>query len=116
MMPTGNGEHPWQFQTQCDSVLMPTAAFLDEAGHILIEGALTQTVWSATDHFSETERLSIALLHDHDIEIFSGLSSLSNTACALEGIWRWRDQNLKLEPIVSAEVASRFQFQTQPQA
>jgi hypothetical protein len=116
MMPTGNAEHPWQFQTQCDSVLTPTAAFLDEAGYILIEGMLTQTIWSTTNQFSETERLSIALLHDHDIEIFSGLSSLSNTTCALEGSWRWHSHELKLEPITSAEVASCFQFQTQPQA
>jgi hypothetical protein len=118
MMPTGNTEYPWQFQTQCDSVLTPTAAFLDEAGHILIEGMLTQTICNgvATNQFSETERLSIALLHDHDIEIFSGLSSLSNTTCALEGIWRWHGHELKLEPITSTEVARRFQFQTQPQA
>jgi hypothetical protein len=116
MMPTGNAEDPWQFQTQCETLLIPTTAFLDEAGHILIEGRLTQTIWSATDHFSETERLSIALLHDHDIEIFSGLSSLSNTTCALEGSWRWHGHGLKLEPIASTEVANRFQFQTQPQA
>jgi hypothetical protein len=89
---------------------------MDEAGHILIEGMLTQTIWSATNQFSETERLSIALLHDHDIEIFSWLSSLSNTACALEGSWRWHGHDLKLEPIASAEVARRFQFQTEPQA
>jgi hypothetical protein len=116
MMPTGIAEHPWQFQTQCDSLLTPTAAFMDEAGHILIEGRLTQTICSGTNQFSETERLSIALLHDHDIEIFSGLSSLSNTTCALEGSWRLHGHDLKLEPIASTEVANRFQFQTQPQA
>jgi hypothetical protein len=116
MMPTGNADHPWQFQTQCDSVLTPTTAFLDEAGHILIEGRLTQTIYSGTNQFSEIERLSIALLNDHDIEIFSGLSTLSNNACALEGSWRWHGHDLKLEPIASAELESRFQFQTQPQA
>jgi hypothetical protein len=96
-------------------LLTPTAAFLDEAGHILIEGKLTQTIWSTTNQFSEIERLSIALLHDHDIELFSGLASLSNTACALEGSWRWHDHDLKLEPITTAELESRFQFQTHPQ-
>jgi hypothetical protein len=50
-----------------------TTAFMDEAGHILIEGMLTQTIWSTANQFSEIERLSIALLHDHDIELFSGL-------------------------------------------
>jgi hypothetical protein len=77
---------------------------------------LTQTIWSTTNQFSEIERLSIALLHDHDIELFSGLASLSNAACTLEGSWRWHDRDLKLEPITSAEVARRFRFQTQPQA
>jgi hypothetical protein len=114
MMPTGNEEDPWQFQTQCDSVIMPTAAFLDEAGHILIEGRLTQTIWSATNQFSEIERLSIALLHDHDTEIFSGLATLSNAACTLEGVWRWHGHDLKLEPITSTELESRFRFQTHP--
>jgi hypothetical protein len=117
MMPTGNGDHPWQFQTQCDSLLTPSAAFLDEAGHILIEGMLTQTICTgaAPNQFNEIERLSIALLHDHDIELFSGLTTLRNAACALEGGWQWYGHNLKLEPIASAEVACRFQFQTQPQ-
>jgi hypothetical protein len=117
MMPTGNAEHPWQFQTQCDSLLLPTAAFMDEAGHILIEGKLTQTICTVAtlNQFSEIERLSIALLHDHDIELFSGLASLSNTVCALEGIWRWHDHDLKLEPIATTELESRFQFQTRPQ-
>jgi len=114
MMPTSIAEHPWQFQTQCDSLLTPTAAFLDEAGRILIEGKLTQTIWSTTNQFSEIERLSIALLHDHDIELFSGLASLSNSAYALEGSWRWHGHDLKLEPIATTELESRFQFQTHP--
>jgi len=115
MMPTDSAEHPWQFQTQCESLLTPTAAFLDEAGHILIAGKLTQTIWSTANQFNEIERLSIALLHDHDIELFSGLTSLGNTACALEGSWRWHGHDLKLEPITTAELENRFQFQTHPQ-
>jgi hypothetical protein len=117
MMPTGNTEHPWQFQTQCESLITPTAAFMDEAGHILIAGKLTQTICTgaAPNQFSEIERLSIALLHDHDIELFSGLTSLGNTACALEGSWRWHGHDLKLEPITTSELESRFQFQARPQ-
>jgi len=115
MMPTCNTEHPWQFQTQCESQLTPTAAFMDEAGHILIEGILTQTIWSAANQFREIERLSIALLHDHDIELFSGLASLGNTACALEGSWQWQGRDLALEPITAAELERRFEFQTRPQ-
>jgi hypothetical protein len=114
MMPTGNAEDPWQLQTQCETLLTPTTAFLDEAGHILIEGMLTQTIWSNTNQFSEIERLSIAMLHDHDIELFSGLTTLSNAACVLEGSWHWHGHDLKLEPITITEVQSRFQFQARP--
>jgi hypothetical protein len=116
MMPTGNVEYPWQFQTQCESLLIPTAAFMDETGHILIEGRLTQTICTGVDtnQFNEIERLSIALLHDHDIELFSGLISLANAACSLEGSWLWHDYDLTLEPITTAEVESRFKFQAQP--
>lgn len=118
LMPTGNAEHPWQFQTQCDSVLRPIAAFMNEAGHILIEGKLTQTICTAsnTNQFNPVERLSIALLHDHDIELFSGFASLVNTACALDGPWRWHGHDLTLEPITTAEIERRFQFQTRPHA
>ncbi|MDO9015250.1 MAG: hypothetical protein Q7U84_10840, partial [Polynucleobacter sp.] len=70
---------------------------------------------NVSNKFNEIERLSIALLHDHDIELFSGLTSLGNTACALEGIWRWHGHDLTLEPITTAEVESRFQFQARPQ-
>jgi hypothetical protein len=115
MMPTGNEGRPWQLQTQCDSLLMPTTAFLDEAGHILIEGMLTQTIWTTANQFSEIERFSITLLHDHDIELFSGLASLGNTACVPEGTWQWHGHDLKLEPITTAELESRFQFQARPQ-
>jgi hypothetical protein len=114
MMPTGNAEHPWQFQSQCESLLLPTGAFMDEAGHILIEGMLPQTIWSTTNQFNEIECLSIALLHDHDIELFSEIASLSNSACALEGSWRWHGRDLKLEPVTTAELESRFQFQRHP--
>ena len=116
MMPTGNAEYPWQFQTQCESLLTPTAAFMDETGHILIEGKLTQTICTGVDtnQFNEIERLSIALLHDHDIELFSGLISLTNAACSLEGSWLWHGYDLTLEPITTAEVESRFKFQAQP--
>jgi len=114
MMPTGNAEHPWQFQSQCESIRLPTGAFMDEAGHILIEGMLTQTIWSTTNQFNEIECLSIALLHDHDIELFSEIASLSNAACTLEGSWRWHGRDLKLEPVTTAELESRFQFQRHP--
>jgi hypothetical protein len=116
MMPTGNIEHPWQFQTQCESLLLPTAAFMDEAGSILIEGQLTQTCASgpAANSFQEIKRLSIALLHDHDLELFSGMAALEHATCAMGGKWLWQGEHLPLEPITRAEVIHRFGFQTRP--
>ena len=116
MMPTGNTEHPWQFQTQCESLLQPTAAFMDETGGILIEGQLTQTCATgpAANSFQEIKRLSIALLHDHDLELFSSMTALEHATCAISGKWLWHGEDLPLEPITRAEVIHRFGFQTRP--
>lgn len=116
MMPTGNATHPWQLQTQCQTRLNPERAFIDETGHILIAGILTQTICNSSngDPFSTVDRLSIALLHDHDTELFSQLATLDHATCALEGSWSWHGQALALEPISSAEVVSRFPFQMRP--
>lgn len=116
MMPTGNVDMPWVLQTQCESLLLPTAAFMDEVGGILIEGKLTQTICTGItpNQFNVTERLSIALLHDHDLELFSGMAALEHTTCALDGKWLWHGEDLPLEPITRAEVIRRFGFQTRP--
>jgi hypothetical protein len=116
MMPTGNTDKPWEFQTQCESLLLPTAAFMDEAGDILIEGELTQTrcTGPSANQFSEIKRLSIALLHDHDLELFSGMAALDHAACALDGKWLWHGKHLPLEPITREEVVRRFRFQARP--
>lgn len=116
MMPTGSLEHPWQFQTQCQTLLNPEAAFIDESGHILIAGLLTQSICNSFngDPFSTVDRVSVALLHDHDIELFSQLAALDHATCALKGSWLWHGQSLPLEPISSDEVVSRFAFQMRP--
>lgn len=116
MMPTGNTDKPWEFQTQCESLLLPTAAFMDEAGGILIEGQITQTCATgpAANSFQEIKRLSIALLHDHDLELFSGMAALDHAACALDGKWLWHGKHLPLEPITREEVVRRFEYQMRP--
>lgn len=123
MMPTTDANCPWAMKTQCDSILNPSSAFLDEAGHIYIEGSLIQIVYQSTDteltagtepNFVATERPSIALLHDHDLELFSGLACLHESACSIAGEWRWNGNMLALEPIRMTELAMRFQFQTHP--
>lgn len=116
MMPTGNATHPWQLQTQCQTLLNPEAAFIDESGHILIAGLLTQSICNSSNGnpFSTVDRISVALLHDHDIELFSQLAALDHATCALEGSWLWHGQSLPLEPISSDEVMSRFAFQMRP--
>ena len=111
-----NRRQHWQLQTQCESLLTPTAAFMDEAGDILIEGKLTQTICTGItlNQFNVTERLSIALLHDHDLELFSGMAALEHATCALDGKWLWHGEHLPLEPITRAEAIRRFGFQTRP--
>lgn len=123
MMPTTDANYPWEMKTQCDSILNPSGALLDESGHIYIEGTLIQTVYQSKDtelrsgtepNFVTTERPSIALLHDHDLELFSSLTTLHESTCSIAGVWHWDGNTLALEPIRMTELAQRFQFQTHP--
>ena len=60
--------------------------------------------------FTQTESLSVALLHDHDLDLFSDQSQVKEDACSFRGSWRWDGKDLPIEPIHSAELAGRFHF------
>jgi hypothetical protein len=92
-----------QFTTQCMSTIEPSAALSDEGGNIYIVGSIEQQ-----DH------VSVALLHDHDLDQFSELAKLHQAACSLAGSWNWKGNELSLDPIHSEELASRFHFIPKP--
>lgn len=77
----------------------PAAAWIDEAGSVL---------------FTDTGAPArVALLHDHDLELFSQHATLADDGAS--GTFHWRpDAALTLEPIRRAQVAARFGFVASP--
>lgn len=115
MIPSDQGV---QLLTQCQTQIEPTAALSDENGNIYIVGNITQTVYEASDRAqSKLETTEgIALLHDHDLDLFSELATLKEEACSFGGSWNWHGKQLPLDPIHSAELTNRFQFIAKPSA
>lgn len=109
----------FNFLTQCQTPFHPQGALSDELGNIYITGLTRQTTYAdlkqtATDTFTQKDCLSIALLHDHDLEQFSGLATLHEEACSFGGSWNWNEQRLPLDPIASTELGERFGFIKNP--
>lgn len=101
-----------QLSTQCGTKIKPHSALSDEKGNIFIAGSIPQSLPDQIDGtvFTQTESLSIALLHDHDLDLFSDQSQIKEDACSFRGSWQWDGKDLPIEPIHSAELAGRFHF------
>ena len=113
MIPSKQGT---QLLTQCQTKLDPTAALSDENGNIYIVGNIAQTIYedSHRGKFSIQENASVALLHDHDLDLFSELAALREEACSFGGSWNWHGKQLPLDPIHSSELAERFGYLAKP--
>jgi len=109
MIPSESGP---QLSTQCGTEIKPHGALSDEKGNIYITGSIPQSLSDQIDStvFTQTESLSIALLHDHDLDLFSDQSQVEEDACSFRGSWQWDGKDLLIEPIHSAELAGRFHF------
>jgi hypothetical protein len=107
------GETSAEFRTQCNTEMIPNGALCDELGNIYITGLIDQTIYpEAETAVPTTEKIqSVALLHDHDLDEFSRLSSIHEQSCSFAGRWNWKDEMLPLEPIISAELSDRFKYQ-----
>ncbi|MBU3616172.1 DUF2946 family protein [Polynucleobacter sp. JS-Polo-80-F4] len=107
------------FINQCHQSMDPAGALSDENGNIYIVGNANQMIYNSNDsknsQFTEGTIQTIALLHDHDLDQFSGLAKLHEEACSFGGSWFWRDKQLPLDPIHSEELASRFNYIPKPQ-
>lgn len=110
------GEHGLEFHTHCQTVLSPTGALCDEHGKIYILGLIPQTMYSkaGVPDFEKKDLESVALLHDHDLDLFTSLSQIREEACSFGGIWKWHDKELPLDPITQEELTSRFGFIQEP--
>ena len=113
MIPSESGP---QLSTQCGTEIKPHGALSDEKGNIYITGSIPQSLSDQIDStvFTQIESLSIALLHDHDLDLFSDQSQVEEDACSFRGSWQWDGKDLPIEPIHSAELAGRFHFTKAP--
>jgi hypothetical protein len=113
MIPSESGP---QLSTQCGSEIKPRGALSDEKGNIYIHGILLQALANPDDEkvFTQSELLSVALLHDHDLDLFSDQSKVQVDACSFKGSWKWDGKDLPIEPIPSSELAKRFHFVKAP--
>jgi hypothetical protein len=105
-----------QMRTQCASIFEPESALSDESGNIYIVGLVgTSTLANSTPSlFIQNTRLSVALLHDHDLGLFAEGAKINEQACSFGGSWIWHGQELAIEPIQSIELSKRFQFIQDP--
>ena len=105
-----------QLLTQCGTQIKPQGALSDEKGNIYITGIIVQSLSDQIDStvFSQIESLSVALLHDHDLDLFSDQSKVMEDACSFRGSWQWDGKELPIEPIHSLELSERFRFINAP--
>lgn len=109
-----------QLLTQCQTPFKPQSALSDESGNIYIAGLAKQTVYedesetSSHHDFIQKDCLSVALLHDHDLGLFSELAKLREEVCSFGGSWNWHGETLPLDPIHSEELSQRFGFIQKP--
>ena len=109
MIPSESGP---QLLTQCGTEIEPQGALSDEKGNIYITGKIAQSLSDQIDGtgFTKTESLSVALLHDHDLDLFSDQSKVMEDACSFRGSWQWDGKELPIEPIHAVELSERFHF------
>lgn len=105
-----------QLLTQCGTEIKPHGALSDEKGNIYITGLITQSLSDQIDStaFTKTESPSVALLHDHDLDLFSEQSKVQEDACSFRGSWLWDSKELPIEPVHSIELSKRFHFIKSP--
>lgn len=98
--------HEGRLATTSGRAFQPEACFADEHGNVLLAGAV--------DGIDGTQA---ALLHDHDLDAFTGMSTWHGEACGtVLGVFHTGARDLGIEPIAEAEVPARFGFVRMPAA
>lgn len=108
----------YELTTQCGSSIDPNGALSNEHGNIYIVGKVMQTIYQdpCDSQFIKRDTLTIALLHDHDLDHFSGLAKVTEEACSFKGTWQWNKKELPLDPVHSQELSKRHHFSMKPTA
>ena len=88
-------------QDQAGGAFEPAAVFVDEEGGILFVDGSAQP--------------RVAVLHDHDLDVFSEHATLADDS--MSGEFRWNNgMTLPLQAVRRGDVASRFRFVPSPAA
>lgn len=96
--------HGEALRTTTDRAFVPSACHVDEHGNVVLAGEVE----------GETGTHA-ALLHDHDLDGFTGLCQWHGEACGAElGRLRLPGLELPIEPIAADEVPRRYGFVRQP--
>jgi hypothetical protein len=113
-IPSDNGA--WILKNHLDQMIAPLRCFLDEKGNILLESnvTITQVVDKPAVSFSTITHRTIALLHDHDLGIFSSLSNMDVANCGVIGVFHWNNKDVPIEPIMAKDIPREFNFIPQP--
>ncbi|WP_321930272.1 DUF2946 family protein [Paraburkholderia guartelaensis] len=94
-----DGDDALTLTDQGGQAFEPVAAYIDEAGSVIFADASTPP--------------RAALLHDHDLDLFTDHATLADDANS--GTFHWRaGAALPLQPIKRAEVSARFAFVASP--
>ncbi|MEC3765794.1 DUF2946 family protein [Cupriavidus sp. SS-3] len=103
--------HQGALQTTTGQPFTLQACFADEHGNVVLAGTVAGMAPGTAPS------LQAALLHDHDLEQFSGASTWHGEACGADlGVFRHDGRDLAIEPIAESEVPKRFGFVRQPAA
>ncbi|WP_345811626.1 DUF2946 family protein [Paraburkholderia sp. PREW-6R] len=107
------GYTPWvvRLSAQTDGVL----TLKDQAGHAFEPAAVLVDDAGGILFVDRSNPARVAVLHDHDLEVFSDHATLADDS--LGGEFRWNDHTvLPLEPVKRSDVAARFGFIASPAA
>ncbi|ESJ23141.1 hypothetical protein B551_0207100 [Cupriavidus sp. HPC(L)] len=96
--------HEGQFHTTSQRAFTPRCCHADEHGNVVLAGEI-----------DGESGVQAALLHDHDLDAFSGNCDWHGEACGTDlGMFHFGGRDLPIEPIAEAEVPRRFGFVRQP--
>jgi len=99
--------HEGRFMTTTRRGFAVQACYADEQGNVVLAGQVD----------GEPDRLQAALLHDHDLDLFSTACTWHGEACGTElGVFHHAGRDIPIEPIGEDEVPKRFSIVRQPQA
>ena len=90
----------------------PKQCFMDENGQIIfiadLEIQSTPSQQEAKNiSFEKINKAVYILLHDHDLELFSGSAELQ-FACGELGYWNWQNQNIAVESIRTTDIKKNY--------